>query len=224
MALELGPEEFEQLRRKNLEDLQEAAAKSRSETAWRKIFRERSPHDEDPGSWSGFVGREFQWVPVEPYETIVTMAERIERGCGQAARHLTCDLCASQAHVAGEPVDPALKWAGFDSKGRQVWLHTIQVADDPPEPSWADRFRNWVADWLEFERTEPEITTHPEEVICKASAIIQQFRLIEVPPIPGSGINMGAYPDPAKPYNDPSAPGTAKEMPGAGPNPAGSKE
>jgi hypothetical protein len=68
------------------------------------------------------------------------------------------------------------------------------------------------------------MATHPEEVICKASAIIQQFRLIEVPPIPGSGINMGAYPDPAKPYNDPSVPGTANEMPGAEPDPAGGKQ
>jgi hypothetical protein len=176
---DLSPEEFEQLRRKDLETLQALYAKTPSRI-WTKVFRERSEaYDEG-------LSAEFMWVPIQPYESLLEMAARIERGYGQAAQHTICEECAG----GSAPV-----WAGFDLNGRQIWMHQIQV---PDKVFWLDRLLRRHFGYYRHDRK------HSETVVCPASKIIQEFTLLGVPATM-PGVNTGAYPPDPKPYGDPMA-------------------
>jgi hypothetical protein len=191
----ISPEEFEQLRRKELETLQAAAVKT-PPRIWNKVFRDEANED---------LADEFIWVPIQPYESLLEMVARIEKGCGQAAQHAICEQCASGSTP---------EWEGFDLNGRQIWLHQIQVADEPHQvqvadkASWLDRLAQRLGYIPNKTHSETVVCqpdqTHSETIVCPASRIIQEFMLLGVPATM-PGVNTGAYPPDPKPYGDPMA-------------------
>jgi hypothetical protein len=193
---DLSPEEFEQLRRKELEALQAAAAKT-PPRIWNRVFRKRT--EADAVSLVGTVGPvtftippqpsgldEFIWVPIQPYESLLEMVARIDMACGQAAQHALCGECERGSTP---------RWGGFDLNGRQIWLHQIQVAN---ELSWLDQLAR------RFGYHKPDKIHHQETIVCPASVMIQLFKVLDVPATM-PGVNTGAYPPDPKPYGDPMA-------------------
>ena len=175
MSEQLNAEQYEQLRRKQLYDLQEAAAVADKTRACRMVFRARDQYDHSDA--------EYIWVPVEPYESLIEMVARNERALAERAQKLVCSHCAE-----GSP----LEWLGWDSNGRQQWGHAIQVEIPAPEPSLIDR----IAARLGYSKERiPEFET--QGIPCPSSPIIQEFQLARPPTLPG--VNTGAYP--AADYN-----------------------
>jgi hypothetical protein len=180
----LDPEDYERQRRKTLEDAQNAFANRSSDRAWMLVVC-RSPRD-----FAGSYNKSF-WQPSEgnSYETMAQQAERFQKMTAESCRKAICKYCAGNVTT---------EWGGFAPGGSHSWLHTIPVEDEPPLRT------RLLEKWLNLEICERP--THLEIVACEASPIIQRYNLIEVPPLPGAGVNTGAYPGAAKPYNDPSVP------------------
>jgi hypothetical protein len=199
---ELSPEALEQLRRKNLAELQQAAVAKREELAWRQVFRERNALDERGGWYEKWeLSTEFMWVPVNPYEKMVEFVERTQRGFGVAAQHAICEHCQGQV---------PLKWGGFGEVGAQIWLHDIPVKTKDGKPTKLP-FVDRVLSRFGYARAMSEAEPKPPKTItvpCPASPIVQAFHLMDVPAtLPG--VNLGAYPAPygerPLPYGDPEA-------------------
>ena len=166
----LNAEEFETLRKKQLYELQQAAADRDKTRAWRMVFMKRPLYDNsDP---------EYIWVPVQPYESMVELVARNERGCAEAMRAVICQHCGTNSRA---------EWKGWDSFGRQQWVHYIQVELPGPKPSLLAKL---CARFGYSKEYVPEFAM--DERMCPAAPIIQMFHLIDPPSLPG--VNTGAYP------------------------------
>jgi hypothetical protein len=179
MAESMDSEQFELLRRKNLYELQEAAANYRTEgSVWKYVFRRADTEDGE---------LIFMWVPRQPYESLLDMARRTEEDAARMAQKAVCKDC----RYGMSP-----QFGGFTDDGSEIWNHERA---EFPKPSWMDSLMARLGYSKEID--ESKVST--VQFLCPASPIIRAFRLIKLPELPG--VNTGAYPGPSAPYGDPEA-------------------
>ena len=188
---QVSPEELEQIRRRELQRLQEEFHKHKTDAeqyAWRMVFSSY-------GNWDENHPETHVWVPKVPLESITGLALRVTRNvaldaCREVCQH--CKLSGLQEYKEISEINLAAPhvWGGFGPEGQHVWLHSVTQ----PRESILDRY----AKKLGLGNTSTVTVMLP----CAASAIIKRFGLIDVPPtLPG--VNKGAYAGDRPAYGDP---------------------
>lgn len=186
----LPRDEFEQERRKQLQILQEQAAKWRIDALGEK-------------SWGAIMTREstrdgFMWVPRDPLETRMQQTRNITKAVAEECRFAICQHCKGIGEIEdryGKRQGVAVKdpiFGGFLEHGAEYWYHEIE------ESNWINRLLSKFGFTRQIRKRKRP---------CAASQIIKAFRLIDVPPAQGAGINSKAYAEAyPKPFNDPTIP------------------